>query len=170
MLSFEQMQIIYEQTQKENADEFVKELILEYCKSEVEMNKLLELIPKIAETGLLAKQRKIFQYSWATELLLAERFKYPIPKRKSKSRKEFNPDFPTLLYVAKAHFPNGNCDKCSVSEKAFWQEFIDCLKDKQGFDYDNTNDWKWIQTTAGCESWMTSVIHQNIDENWVQPK
>lgn len=170
MISYEQRKIINEQLSTENALDFVKTMILCYCQTASEVTELLEFIPKIAEKGLKDKQEKINQYCWATELLLGERHMYPIPKRKSKSKKAYNPDFPTLLYVGKAHFPNGNCDGGSQAEKEFWHEFIDCLMRKQGFDYTDADNWKWIKTTANCEKWFLSVIRQNIDKDFVAPK
>lgn len=169
MLSFEQIQIINEQLSKESASEFVKAMILQYCQTVSEAAELLELIPEIAAKGLKEKQEKINHYAQATEVLLLERSKYPVPERKSKPQKAYNTDFSILLYVGKAHFPYGNCDKRSQVDKEFWHEFIDCIKHKQGFDYTNADDWKWIKSIADCEKWFLSVIHQNIDKDFVMP-
>lgn len=170
MLSFEQIQIINEQLSKDNASEFVKAIILNYCRTVSEVTELLELIPEIAMRGLKERQEKINHYAQATESLLLERSIYPIPERKSKSKKTYRPDFAILLYVGKAHFPSGNCDGGSQVEKEFWREFIDCIKQKQGFDYTNKNDWEWIKFIVDCEMWFLSVIHQNIDTDFIAPK
>ncbi len=166
MLSIEQMQIINKQLKEDNASEFVNAVIMRYCANVSQMTELLELIPKIAEKGIKERQERINEYYFATELLIGERCRYPIPKRKSKSKKEYNPDFPTLLYVAKAYFPNGNCDRGSQADREFFSEFIQMIKDKQGFDYESKEDWKWIEDTANCKEWFLSVIIQNIDENF----
>lgn len=166
MLDFEQMKIIKEQIEKDNSSEFVQKLIMAYCNNTSRMTELLELIPKIAEKGIKERQERINEYYFAMELLIGERCRYPIPKRKSKSKKEYNPDFPTLLYVAKAYFPSGNCDKGSQADREFFAEFIQTIKDKQGFDYENKNEWNWIEHTANCKDWFLSVIRQNIDSEF----
>lgn len=170
MLSIEQMQIINKQLTEDNASEFVNEVIMRYCTNVSRMTELLELIPKIAEKGIKERQERINEYYFATELLIGERCRYPIPKRKTKSKKEYNPDFPTLLYTAKAHFPNGNCDGGSQADREFFAEFIQTIKDKQGFDYESKEDWKWIEGVANCKDWVLSVIVQNIDENFFLAK
>ena len=71
-----------------------------------------------------------------------------------------------MLYAAKAHFPNGNTNGCSIADKAFFNEFIETIREKIGFDYENKEDWKWIKNTAKCEEWFLKVIRQNIDENF----
>ena len=129
MLDFEQIKIIKEQIAKENADEFVQKLILAYCTNTSRMTELLELIPKIAEKGIKERQERINDYYFGMQLLLGERCRYPIPQRKSKAKKEYNPNFPTLLYVAKAYFPNGNCDRGSQADREF---FCRIYSDNQG--------------------------------------
>lgn len=166
MLDFEQTKIIKEQIAKENASEFVQKLILAYCTNTSRMTELLELIPKIAEKGIKERQERINDYYFGMQLLIGERCRYPIPQRKSKSKKEYNPDFPTLLYVAKAYFPNGNCDRGSQADREFFAEFIQTIKDKRGFDYENKDDWKWIEDTANCKEWFLSVIIQNVDSEF----
>lgn len=159
MLSFEQMNIINEQLKQDNVHEFVESLIMLYATDVERISELLLLIPKIADKQLKIKQERIQDY----DLLLGERCRYPIPKRKSKSKKEYNPDFPTLLYGCKAHFPNGNCDGGSRADKEFFVKFIETVKNKVGFDYEDKNDWAWICNIANCREWMLEVIKQNID-------
>ncbi len=166
MLSIEQMQIINKQLTEDNASEFVNAVIMRYCTNVLRITELLELIPKIAGKGIKERQERINEYYFAMNLLLGERCRYPIPKRKAKSKKEYNPDFPTLLYVAKAYFPHGICDGGSQADREFFAEFIQTIKDKQGFDYESKEDWKWIEDTANCKDWFLSVIIQNIDENF----
>ena len=78
--------------------------------------------------------------------------------------------FVMLFYTCKAHFVNGNSEHLSVSGKAFFEEFIEMLKEKKGFDYTSEKDWEWIYTTAGGADWLESVIRQNIDSGFVKPK
>lgn len=170
MLSFEQMNIINEQLNQDNAHEFVEMLIMGYATDVQRISELLSLIPKIADKQLKIKQKRIQEYAWAYDLLLGERCRYPIPKRKSKSKKEYNPNFPTLLYGCKAHFPNGNCDGRSQADKEFFTEFIETVKNKIGFDYEDKEDWGWICNTADCREWMLKVIKQNIDSEFVEPE
>lgn len=166
MLSIEQENIICEQLHKENASEFVRAVILRYSNSTDHMLELLELIPKIAKNGIKEKQKIINDYAFGLDMLIGERHIYPIQKRKSKSKKEYNPDLPVLLYAAKAHFPHGNAENRSIADKAFFDEFIETIKGKIGFDYEKTEDWDWIKNTANCEEWFLKVIRQNIDENF----
>lgn len=166
MLDFEQTKIIKEQIAKDNSSEFLQKLIMAYCTNTSRMTELLELIPKIAEKGIKERQERINEYYFATELLIGERCRYPVPKRKSKSKKEYNPDFPTLLYVAKAYFPNGNCDRGSQADREFFAEFIQTIKEKQGFDYEDKKEWNWIENTAKCKDWFLGVIRQNIDNEF----
>ena len=86
MLSLEQSNIIREQLQQENADEFVEELIMCYATDTNRIEELLVLIPKIANRQLQIKQKQILEYVWAFNLLLLERVRYPISQRKSKSK------------------------------------------------------------------------------------
>ena len=167
MIDFEQAKIIKEQIEKDNAHEFVRSLIMAYCTNTQRMSELLELIPRIAEKGIKERQDRINEYYFGMKLLIGERCRYPIPKRKSKSKKEYNPDFPTLLYVAKAYFPNGNCDRGSQADREFFSEFIQTIKDKHGFDYENKKEWEWIEKTAKCKDWFLSVIRQNVDSEFV---
>lgn len=166
MLNYEQVQTIKKLLDEDNSGEIVNAIVLGYCTNTKHMSELLELIPKIAEKGIKERQERINEYYFATELLIGERCRYPIPQRKSKSKKEYNPDFPTLLYVAKAYFPNGNCDGGSQADKEFFAEFIQTIKNKNGFDYENETDWNWIEKTANCKDWFISVVKQNIDSEF----
>ena len=92
MLSLEQEKIIYEQLQMENASEFVRTIILRYSNTTQHMSELLELIPKIAENGIKERQKIINDYAaFGLDLLIGERYMYPIQKRKSKSKKTIQP-------------------------------------------------------------------------------
>ena len=170
MLSLEQSDIIKKQLQKENVHEFVEKLIMSYATDTNRIGELLALIPKIAERQLQIKQKQVQEYAWAYDLLLAERVRYPIPQRKSNSKKKYNPDFPTLLYGCKAHFPSGNCDGGSLAEKEFFTEFVEMVKNKAGFDYESQDDWGWICNTADCREWMLEVIQQHVDADFVEPE
>lgn len=170
MLSLEQSNIIKEQLQQENVHEFVENLIMSYATDTHRIGELLALIPKIADRQLQIKQKQVQEYAWAYDLLLVERDRYPIPQRKHKSKKEYNPDFPTLLYGCKTHFPSGSCDGGSQAEREFSSEFIEIVRDKVGFDYENKEDWEWICNTADCREWMLAVIKQHVDADFVEPE
>lgn len=166
MLSPEQIEIIDDQIARDNAAEFVHHLIISYCTSTDRMSELLQLIPKIAEKGIQERQNRINEYYLATELLIGERSIYPISKRKPKHKKSYVPDFSIMLYVSKAYFPNGNCEKGSQADKEFFHEFIEMLKIKNGFDYTDKKDWEWAISIANCKDWLLSIIHQNIDSEF----
>lgn len=166
MLSLEQYQIIEDQLSKETAKEFVKTLVWQYANTEDNISDLLQYIPKLAERQLQIKQKRINQYSWATDLLIGDRYNNPRTYKKSRE----NGRFCMLLYVCQAHFKNGNAKHDSISGKAFFDELIQMLKDKKVFDYTKTKDWDWVYTVAMCPDWLESVIQQNIDEKFIQPK
>lgn len=169
MLSLEQSNIIKEQLQQENAHEFVEELIMCYATDTNRIEELLVLIPKIANRQLQIKQKQIMEYVWAFNLLLSERVRYPIPQRKSRGKNKDATYFPTLLYGCKAHFPAGNCNGGSLAEREFFSEFIEMLKNKAGFDYEDKADWEWICNDADCREWMLEVIKQHVDADFVEP-
>lgn len=164
MLSLKQSNIIKEQLQQENAREFVENLIMNYATDTNRIRELLTLIPRIADQQLQIKKEQVQEYAFAYDLLLGERLKY-----KSKN-KRYSPDFPILLYGCKAHFPSGTCgDSCHV-DRAFFSEFLDVVRNKVGFDYENKDDWEWICNTADCREWMLKVIKQHIDADFVEPE
>lgn len=164
MLSFEQSSIIKEQLQQENAHEFVEMLIMHYATDTNRIGELLTLIPRIADRQLQIKQKQIREYVFAYNLLLGERLRC-----KSKNGKVSKPEFSTLLYGCKAHFPNGSSDGGSLVEQEFFSEFIEIVKNKSGFDYEDKDDWGWICNTADCREWMLTVIKQHIDADFVEP-
>lgn len=170
MLSTEQSNIIKEQLQQENAHEFVEKLIMSYATDTTKIGALLAMIPKIADRQLQIKQKQILEYVWAFNLLLSERVRYPIPQRKLRGKNKDVAYFPTLLYGCKAHFPIGNCDGGSLAEREFFSEFIEMLKNKAEFDYEDTADWEWICNTADCREWMLDVIRQHVDADFVEPE
>ena len=166
VLSSEQEQIIIDQLSKENASEFVKKLIRSYAVSVENISELLSYIPELAEKQLTIKETVIHQYSWATDLLITDRYFHP---HKYKKNDECN-QFCTLLYTCMVHFKNGNADGQSESCKQFFNEFIEVLKAKKEFDYTNEEDWEWVYNTAICDDWLESVIRQNIDDKFIKPK
>lgn len=166
MLSLEQYQIIKEQLSKETASEFVREIINSYASTVNKTSELLSYIPQLANKQLQMKQEKINQYSWAMDILIADRYSHPGKYTKKDTRERFC----TLFYTCKAHFSTGNADRHSIAEKSFFNEFIDMLKEKKEFDYTNENDWDWIYSIAGGADWLESVIKQNIDDDFVKPK
>ena len=162
MLSLEQINIITKQISKENASEFVEVLIQMYANNDIErIGHLLSLIPDIAQEALKIKQKRIQEYSWATDLLLAERTHADI--------KRDNQTVIILLYVCKAHFPKGNCNGGSIADKEVFNEFIELLRKKKDFNYEDEKDWAWVCNTADCRDWMLEVIKQNIDPDFVEP-
>ena len=166
MLSLEQYQIIKEQLSKETASEFVRAIIISYADTVDKISKLLNYIPQIADKQLQMKQEKINQYSWATDLIIADRYSHP----GKYTKKDSHGRFCTLFYTCRVHFPLGNADKDSIAGKSFFNEFVDMLKDKKEFDYTNEDDWNWIYSTAGGADWLEGVIKQNIDNEFVKPK
>ena len=166
MLSIGQYKIIEEQLSIETASEFVKTLINRYANSVDAIGELLSYIPKLAEKQLQIKQKRINQYSFGMDLLIADRYIHPEKYNKNDS----NNRFVTLFYACKAHFVYGNSEHASVSGKAFFEEFIEMLKEKKGFDYTSAKDWEWVYTAAGGADWLESVIRQNIDSEFVKPK
>jgi len=163
MLAPTQISIINEQLDKENVHEFVETLILAYASDVKRTSDLLSLIPTLAEKQLHISNTKIVEYSNTVNLLIGDRN----TKRPSK---KYNLDFPTLLYTSKVHFPNGNCEGHSSAEKEFFNDFINAIKNKIGFDYESVDDWNWICNIADCEDWMRAVIRQNIDEMFQDPQ
>lgn len=166
MLSIEQYKIIEEQLSSETAFEFVKTLINRYANSVDAIGELLSYIPKLAEKQIQIKQKRINQYSFGMDLLIADRHINPGEYNKN----DTNNRFVMLYYDCKAHFVNGNSEQSSVSGKAFFEELIEILKARKGFDYTSEKDWEWIYTTAGGSDWLESVIRQNIDSEFVKPK
>ena len=166
MLSMEQYEIIDEQLSKENSTEFVKTLLVKYGNSVETIGELLSYIPKLAEKQLSIKQKRITQYSWGMDLMIGDRYTHPGKYKKNDTHERFV----TLLYTCKAHFVNGNAEHDSVAGKAFFNEFVEMLKERKEFDYTSEKDWEWIYTTAGSADWLESVIKQNIDEEFVKPK
>lgn len=166
MLNLEQYQIIKEQLSKETASEFVRTMLMLYTDTVDKTSELLNYIPQIADKQLRMKQEKINQYSWATDLIIGDRYSHPGKYTKTDS----NGRFCTLFYTCKVHFPLGNADKDSIAGKAFFNEFVDMLKEKKAFNYSDENDWDWIYSTAGGADWLESVINQNIDNTFVKPK
>lgn len=166
MLSVEQCKIIEEQLTKENASEFVKILITKYGNTVETIAELLNYIPKLAEKQLEIKQKRINKYSWGMDLMIGDRYMHPGKYKKNDAHGRFV----TLLYVCKSHFISGNTEHSSKAGKAFFDEFVEMLKEKEEFDYNNEKDWEWIYTTAGGADWLESVIKQNINSEFVKPK
>lgn len=164
-LTVAQMSIINAQLRSENVNEIVETLILAYANDLNRTSDLLALIPRIASNQLRIKDKRIVEFSVACDCLLGERLTYPLNKRKCYQKV----DFPTLLYGCIARFPYGNCNGASTSQQAFFQEFIDAINNKTGFDYESVDDWHWICNIAECREWMISVIKQNINEDFIEP-
>jgi hypothetical protein len=148
-----QLQIIEEQLQKENVSEFITELLIGYSTDVNRTSQLLSLIPKIADMQLKIVKNEVVEHSLATNLLIGA------------TDKKQNMDFATLMYVSKACFPYGNCNGASPAGERFFQKFVDAIKNKKEFNYESKDDWHWICDIAQCESWMKSVIMQNVAEN-----
>jgi len=166
-LTIEQMSIINAQLKSENVKEIVETLILAYANDLNRTSYLLALIPKIAAKQLQIKDKRIVEFSVACDCLLGERHAYLTPKMKIKNFAKI--DFATLLQVCIARFPNGNCNGASTSQQVFFQEFIDAIKNKIGFHYDDAGDWDWLCNCIQCREWMISVIKQNINNDFKEP-
>ena len=171
MLSIKQQLLLNEITQElnnESADDFIKTIILSYANSTKRISTLLKFIPELSSTQMNLMQEKINNYSWSTDLLIADRY---INKTKKHRSRDLNHDFALLLYVCKSHFQRGNCDGDSKACIDLFNEFIDMLKlkDKKIFDYTDKDDWHWVKTTANCDEWLEKVIQLNIDSEFKKP-
>ena len=166
MLSYEQYKIIEEQLKGKNASEFVKTLLSVYGNSVETIGELLNYIPKLAERQLEIKQKRINLYSWGMDLMIGDRYMHPGKYKKD----DVHGRFVMLFFACKAHFINGNAEHDSKAGKAFFNEFLDLLKEKNEFNYISEKDWEWIYTTAGGADWLESVIKQNIDNKFVKPQ
>lgn len=170
MLSAEQLRIIVEQTNADTAQEFIKVLLNTYASKEVyNILDVLSYIPELVEKSICMKQDTIDQYSWATTLLLTERYTNPISARKTRKGAKVSNEFPTLLYACIAHFPDGKTEHKSEAEKAFFNEFVDYVRNKRGFDYDNVEDWEWLTSRTDNGRWLVDIIRRNIDEGFKPP-
>lgn len=169
MLSAEQKNIIREELLKSTADEFVRCLLDTYSNELENLSQLLSYIPKLADKSLNIKQREINRYSWSTDLLLAERYNYPPNKRKVRKNSENNPTFPTLLYTCLSHINPNTLNGQSIAVKAFFNEFVDTLANKRGFDYNKESDWKWLDGVANGSQLVTWTIRTYIDKDFVPP-
>lgn len=166
MLTSEQYGIINEQLLKENASEFVSTLINCYANTVDRASELISYIPKIAERQLQIKQEKINQYSFATNLMLADRHLHPGKYYKL----DLHGKFCMLFYTCQVHFSIGNANGSSVAGKAFFNEFVEMLKNKETFDYTDKKYWCWTYSIPGGADWLESVIRQNIDGEFQRPK
>ncbi len=165
MLSIEQEIIINEQLSKETSSEFVKTLINRYANTVENVSELLGYIPTLAEKQLKMKQSYINQYSCGMDLMIADRYTHPCKYKKDEAHMRFC----TLYYVCKAHFKNGNAEHDGVACKTFFNEFVEMLKEKKGFDYTDDKDWDWIYSVAGGAEWLEGVIKYYIDPEFVKP-
>ena len=169
MLTIEQENIIRQELSKSTADEFVRCLLDKYGDNLENLSKLLSYIPKLADKSLNIKQREINRYSWSTDLLLGERHRYPLNKRKARKNSSDNPDFPTLLYTCLAHIDLDTLDGQSIAVKSFFDEFVDVLKNKRGFDYEKESEWDWLDGIANGGELVTNVVRTYIDKDFVPP-
>lgn len=166
MLDLEQYKIIKEQLSKDNASEFVKEMLALYANTTDRTRELLSYIPQIADKQLQMKQDRINQYSLATDFIIADRYSHP----GKYTKKDLHGKFCTLFFTCKAHFVIGNADRGSIAGKAFFNEFVDMLKEKKEFDYTDKDDWKWVYSIADGADWLENVIKQNIDNEFIKPE
>lgn len=169
MLSAEQKNIIREELLKSTADEFVRCLLDTYSNELENLSQLLSYIPKLADKSLNIKQREINRYNWSTDLLLGERYNYPMSKRKARKNSDNNPTFPTLLYTCLSHINPNTLGGQSIAVKAFFDEFVDALKNKRGFDYEKESEWDWLDKIANGGELVTNVVRTYIDKNFVPP-
>lgn len=165
-LDMNQYKLIEEELSKESASEFVKTMLSKYANTVEKTSELLNYIPKLADNQLQIKQKHLIQYSFATDMMIADRHTHP-PKY---SKKDERMKFCTLFYTCKAHFPLANADKDSIAGRAFFDEFVCMLKDRTEFDYTSEDEWNWIYSTAGGADWLESVIIQHIDRGFVRPE
>ena len=74
-----------------------------------------------------------------------------------------------MLYTCLSHINFDTLDGQSVVVKAFFEEFVDTLKNKRGFDYDNADDWDWLSNVACGSQYVTEVIRTYIDKDFTPP-
>lgn len=169
MLTAEQKNIIHEELLKSTADEFVRYLLDTYSNELENLSQLLAYIPKLADKSLNIKQREINRYNWSTDLLLAERYNYPVSKRKARKNSENNPTFPILLYTCLSHINPDTLNGRSIAVKAFFEEFVDALANKRGFDYNKESDWEWLDGIANGSQLVAWTIRTYINKDFVPP-
>lgn len=163
MLSMEQIRIIVEQLSSDNSKEFVENLILTYASDANRIEDLLMLIPRLASKQVKIKEEQIAQKDFAIDLLLSDVYR---SVHSMKYKKSDNSIFPGMLHVCRAHFPKGNCEGGSIADKDYFNRFIEYLKNKRTFDYEDPSAWGWIINIVHCKDWLVSVIHQNIDPDF----
>ena len=163
MLSKEQIRVIVEQLSSDNAKEFVEYLILTYASDVDRIEDLLMLIPRLAAKQLKMKQDDILQKDWAIDLLLSDLYR---DENKTRYKQSESTQFAGMLHVCRAHFPRGTCEGGSVADCAYFNKFISMLKSKKGFDYEQSESWKWVIDVVHCKDWLVSVIEQNIDSEF----
>lgn len=169
MLSHEQLYFIEYVLKSENSDEFVRELVLRHSNQSLEnMQSMLALIPSIANSQIEHKQQRINRYCRAYETLIGQRCIENMDKRKKGKKLPLLP-FPVMLAGGVAHFPNVLCANGSPAEVSFLTELVECIQAKQGFDYENPEDWNYITHIAECEDWLLKFIHTYIDSEFVRP-
>ncbi len=168
-LTYEQYKIIREELSKSTATQFVKVLLNEYSNNLDNLSVLLSYIPQLADKVVQTKQNVINRYSWATDLLLGERYSHPVGTRKARRGAKQSDQFPILLYTCLVHIPNGNIEGQSVSVKAFFDEFVDAIRNKRGFDYESAKDWRWLRDVAGGDELVEKVVKDYIDKDFVLP-
>ena len=75
----------------------------------------------------------------------------------------------TLLYTCLTHINPNTITSQSVAVQSFFEEFVDALRNKRGFDYDNTDDWDWLNNVACGSQYVTEVIRTYIDKDFTPP-
>lgn len=165
MLTPEQYDIINSELSKDNSVEFVKVLLDSFSNNIKNINILLEYIPKLANKILEIKDNDINKYSWAVNMLIADRNLHPHKYKKD----EENSRFCVLLYTCNSHFKHGKIEGHSKASALLFNEFIDMLKEKDVFDYTDESEWGWVKNSACCDEWLESVIQQNIDSTFTKP-
>lgn len=163
MLSMEQIRIIVEQLSSDNSKEFVENLILTYASDSNRIEDLLMLIPRLASKQVKINEEQIAQKDFAIDLLLSDVYR---SVHSVKTRQSDNSIFPGMLHVCRAHFPSGNCEGGSIADKDYFNRFVEYLKNKKTFDYEDPSAWSWIINIVHCKDWLVSVIHQNINPDF----
>lgn len=163
MITLEQDNMIRTLVYAKNADEVLATILDVYGDTPERISKILGLISRLADKQVQLQDKKIQQYNFAVDLLVADR-KQKQEKRRSKT------EFTTLLYTCAVHMNVQEIEHQSIACKSFYNELVEAIKKCEGFDYKSSEDWEWLVNAAHCEDLVLQIIHKHIDANFVMPK
>ena len=164
MLSIEDVKLVQSILDKETCSEIIDFLLLKYSENADNCNHLVRMIPEIAARRVEIEHQRSLELSQGIEMLICERYLHPIKYKKVETAK-----FSTYLHVCYAYFKNLDyIDKYSKAEQSYWDEFIELLKTKDGFDYESEDDWFWVENLSGrdeddsVKKWLKEVVRRYV--------